>query len=420
MNENQQSDSQDSIGNSFPIDLSQESFSDTFSRVNSSELVVFKDTNFDESCCNDSQQIEDSTNSINTSNLCISSDHQAETKLQCSSLYSFAMEESSLPEPKYNGLLSIVESHVKPCIQQPHGDVNLSPKCMPSIISLNNSPFVYSNNLSNCNDTPLIPFNKNVSDFAGIYEFSVTFGEKTTHASKNAPFTYSDSLKKLFANHQKKVPIGFTCKFGYSLDSNNTYSIRTTMVFKQAADSNEVITRCPLHINDSFRHTSRNEVNSDNIKHLVMAEGQLGTNVFYLTDEAGYESTLVRYTQPSDGKYFTIIYNFMCLTTCCNIKRRSTVLCFDLLDSIGQILARQSVDLVISTCPGRDRLKAEKKSSEDKKDTRAKKRKTCNDQVHSNKENDSMYMNILVHKDDYEYVRRYCDFSEYERKKSGK
>lgn len=390
-------DSQESIGSSFAPGLSQEPFSETFSRVSSKEISILQggaDFNVDDFDCHD-ELTHGSPTSSSKSN--VSSTESPSTILSDEKPFSVA-------------LLTPFE-HVSNSLQ-PQGDINLSPSyCISGSSPPNYTTFPQDEYALYLSNIKLVPFNKNVSDFNGIYGFSLNFGEKTSQASKNAPFTYSYLMKKLFANHRKKVPLKFTCIF----QPQQPCWIRTTMVFTQPEDSNEIISRCPLHINDI---APKNIFKSDptiNTQHMVLADGELGSSVSYIVDEAGYQSTIVQYNQPCEGKYFNIIYTFMCLSTCSIIKRHSTALRFDLIDGAGQVLARQSVDLIISTCPGRDRGKAEQKRLGSATDgPSVKRRKGCSSR--NGKENNEEYIPLMVHKDIYDEAARYIKYLDNERK----
>lgn len=203
---------------------------------------------------------------------------------------------------------------------------------------------------------PSIPAN---TDYPGEFDFRIDFGELTDYAPKSAQYTYSKSLNKLFVKMNVTCPIRFKC--ATRLPPSGC-SIRAIPVFKRPEHVTDVVTRCPNHkIPDEVHYIPNG--------HLIRAESTNECHVNYHVATDGRESVTVLYERPQVGaEYSTVLYKFMCLSSCVGgINRRPLLTCFT-LEKGGQVLGRRVVEVRICSCPGRDRSQEERRKNTNKND----------------------------------------------------
>ncbi|TRY99462.1 hypothetical protein DNTS_023001 [Danionella cerebrum] len=164
---------------------------------------------------------------------------------------------------------------------------------------------------------PAIPSN---TDYPGPHNFEVTFQQSST--AKSATWTYSPLLKKLYCQIAKTCPIQI--KLASSPPSGSV--IRAMPIYKKAEHVTEVVKRCPNH--------------------------ELGRDF-----NESRQSVMVPYETPQVGTEFTtILYNFMCNSSCVGgMNRRPILIIITLETRDGQVLGRRSFEGRICACPGRDR-----------------------------------------------------------------
>ncbi|XP_062901312.1 tumor protein 63 isoform X3 [Mobula hypostoma] len=246
-----------------------------------------------------------------------------------------------LQKPQFTnlGLLNSMEQ------QMPNGSSSTSPYSNEHPTSVTApSPYAQpSSTFEALSPSPAIPSN---TDYPGPHGFDVSFQQSST--AKSATWTYSPELKKLYCQIAKTCPI----QIKVMTQPPQGAVIRAMPVYKKAEHVTEVVKRCPNH--ELSREFNDGQVAPPS--HLIRVEGS--SHAQYVEDPiTGRQSVMVPYEPPQVGTEFTtILYNFMCNSSCVGgMNRRPILIIVTLENRDGQVLGRRCFEARICACPGRDR-----------------------------------------------------------------
>ncbi|XP_072264345.1 tumor protein 63 isoform X2 [Pyxicephalus adspersus] len=257
-------------------------------------------------------------------------------------LYLETNAQAQYSEPQYTnlGLLNSMEQQIQ------NGSSSTSPYTNEHAQNSVTAPSPYaqpSSTFDALSPSPAIPSN---TDYPGPHSFDVSFQQSST--AKSATWTYSTDLKNLYCQIAKTCPI----QIKVMTPPPQGAVIRAMPVYKKAEHVTEVVKRCPNH--ELSREFNEGQIAPPS--HLIRVEGN--SHAQYVEDPiTGRQSVLVPYEPPQVGTEFTtILYNFMCNSSCVGgMNRRPILIIVTLETRDGQVLGRRCFEARICACPGRDR-----------------------------------------------------------------
>ncbi|XP_013790247.2 cellular tumor antigen p53-like [Limulus polyphemus] len=189
------------------------------------------------------------------------------------------------------------------------------------------------------------------NNWLGQYGFCISFGpqEKPT---KSTAWTYSEMKDKLYVNMGTACPVRFHTTHPPPPGS----VLRAMAVFTKPEYVKDVVKRC-------LNHSSPSDVTNENHPapdHLIRCESP---QAYYVMDSnSERQSVIVPFENPQVGmSYTTYLFKFMCLGSCVGgLNRRPIKIVFTLENKCGLCMGRQSLEVRICACPGRDRRTDEK------------------------------------------------------------
>ncbi|XP_073531274.1 tumor protein 63 isoform X3 [Phyllobates terribilis] len=266
--------------------------------------------------------------------------NKIEISMDCIRMQDYDLTNPMWPQYTNLGLLNSMEQQIQ------NGSSSTSPYTNEHAQNSVTTPSPYaqpSSTFDALSPSPAIPSN---TDYPGPHSFDVSFQQSST--AKSATWTYSTDLKKLYCQIAKTCPI----QIKVMTPPPQGAVIRAMPVYKKAEHVTEVVKRCPNHeLSREF-----NEGQIAPASHLIRVEGN--SHAQYVEDPiTGRQSVLVPYEPPQVGTEFTtILYNFMCNSSCVGgMNRRPILIIVTLETRDGQVLGRRCFEARICACPGRDR-----------------------------------------------------------------
>uniref|UniRef100_A0A8D9E0U0 Tumor protein p73 n=2 Tax=Cacopsylla melanoneura TaxID=428564 RepID=A0A8D9E0U0_9HEMI len=196
-------------------------------------------------------------------------------------------------------------------------------------------------------------FYPSINDYPGDYNFEILL-DGTGSGFK--AWMYSYELNKVFIDIGKVLPIQVKLLYKQEEPVPPLF-LRATPIYSQDDFRGRPVERCPLHV---CRDNKINEGFESVLKHIVRCTS---AHCQYPVDErSGRHTCVTPLSPPQPGAdTVTLMYNFVCKTSCLGgMDRRPVLLLLTLENQHGQILGRRSLSVKICACPKRDKEKEEK------------------------------------------------------------
>lgn len=187
--------------------------------------------------------------------------------------------------------------------------------------------------------------------YEGNYGFDVRCPNRDKKSTKSINWTYSEHWRKLYAT------MNTACPFDIHVDKKPPPGtvVRVMAVYAEPEDRMEVIKRCVLHASPENNQGDASALAS----HFVRCDSSKAE--YHQDPETNRHSLTVLYEEPQAGlNVMQCLLRFMCRSSCASTMRRRAVKLIWTLEHGGQVLGRQSIDLKVCACPGRDRSSEER------------------------------------------------------------
>nr|BAJ98695.1 predicted protein [Hordeum vulgare subsp. vulgare] len=220
----------------------------------------------------------------------------------------------------------------------------------------------FANILPTNNDTIIIPAASNLPSyetFYGPYNFRINIASSDIPVKKSASWTYSSKLNKLYS-----IP-GVACPVEMSVSAMPPYGtqVRIMPIFSKFEHIQDLITRCENH--KKSKEFSSDDFPDQALSHFVRCRHPMANYVQDMTSLR--ESVQIPFERPTTGSNSTtVLLQFMCYSSCIGGSQKPVRIVLT-LEHNGEILGRNSFEVKICACPGRDRTTDEKKSNKEEK-----------------------------------------------------
>ncbi|XP_065831808.1 cellular tumor antigen p53-like [Oscarella lobularis] len=189
-----------------------------------------------------------------------------------------------------------------------------------------------------------IPSNR---PFPGVHNFRIKFPKDIGGESKSIPWTYSSVLNKFFVKNLKNLPVCFTTNQGLRAGEAK---LRMMPAFKKMSYVREPVTRCPNHM-------QQNEDGHPNPLHVFKTND---SNAEYVM-EANRPCIVLPFQASAVTGEATYFFASACFSSCLPGSDQEGCQLIFTLEINGRIIGRDTVDVRVCSCPGRDKIMYVKK-----------------------------------------------------------